>query len=292
MKRIIKNLNSIWNKFKSSNKDFWEDIEEQLISSDISVNTAMMLVENVREKAYQENINEKRDLVDIFKNEIYKILDDSGDDILNITDSPSAIMLVGVNGVGKTSSAAKLAKMLKDSGKKIIFAAADTFRAAAVEQLTHFSKMLDIDIVYHQRYSDPGAVVYDSIQKAKAKGIDNIIIDTAGRMQTSYNLMGELKKINKVIEKNLGKKPDEILMIIDATTGQNAKSQIEIFNQSIDITGIILTKIDSMAKGGMILTIKNDYGIPIKLYTHGEKIGDIKRFDPRRYVDQLFDEND
>jgi len=198
-------------------------------------------------------------------------------------------MMVGVNGVGKTSTAAKLANMLKKEKKKILFAAADTFRSAAVEQLDHFSKILNIDMVHHQRYSDPGAVVYDSIEKAKAKGFDVIIIDTAGRMQTSYNLMGELKKISKVVEKNLGRKPDEILMVIDSTTGQNAKAQIDVFSGAIEITGVILTKIDSTAKGGIIMTIKNDFGIPIKFYTDGENIDDIKKFDPDRYIRLLFD---
>jgi fused signal recognition particle receptor len=250
-----------------------------------------LLVDKVKERSYKENITDKERLLDIFKEEIKNILGENKNEII-LDNKPSIIMMVGVNGVGKTSASAKLANMLKKEGRSVLFAAADTFRSAAVEQLSHFADMLGIELIHHQRYSDPGAVVYDSIQKAKAKDLDTIIIDTAGRIQTSYNLMGELKKINKVVEKNIGRKTDEILMVLDSNTGQNARSQVEIFNEAIELTGIVLTKIDSTAKGGIVLTIKNDYNIPVKFFTHGEDIEDIKIFDPDYYVKMLFGEGE
>lgn len=193
---------------------------------------------------------------------------------------PTVYMIVGVNGVGKTSAIAKLANMFKSQGKKVMLAAADTYRSAAVEQLGHFADMLGIDMVNHQRNADPGAVVYDTLESALAKKADIVIIDTAGRMQTSYNLMQELKKIKNVVNKRLGRMPDEVLLAIDSTTGQNARSQAEILSGAMDVSGIILTKTDGTSKGGIVLTIKNDLGIPVKVITKGEKIGDIEFFDP------------
>ena len=166
--------------------------------------------------------------------------------------------------------------------------AADTYRSAATEQLQHYADKLDMDIVFHQKFSDPGAVVYDSIEKAKAKGIDLVIIDTAGRMQTSRNLMSELSKVKKVINGRINRDVDEILLVIDSTTGQNAKSQAEIFNSSLGLTGIILTKLDSTSKGGIVLTIKNDLGIPVRMIGHGEKLKDIYYFDPSKFAESLF----
>jgi len=195
---------------------------------------------------------------------------------------------VGVNGTGKTSSVAKLASMFKKDGKKVLLSAADTYRAAAVEQLQHYAEKLNLDIVYHQKFSDPGAVVYDSIEKAKAKGIDIVLIDTAGRMQTSHNLMEELKKIKKVISGRINRDADEILLVIDSTTGQNAKKQVELFNKSLNLTGIILTKTDSTSKGGIVITIKNDLKVPVKLITSGEKLDDMSYFDAVKFTDLLF----
>ena len=190
--------------------------------------------------------------------------------------------------MGKTTAIAKLANMFKKNGKKVLISAADTYRSAAVEQIQYYAEKLGMDMVYHQKFSDPGAVVYDSVEKAKARGTDLVIIDTAGRMQTSYNLMEELKKIKKVICRRIDREVDEILLVVDSTTGQNARNQAELFNNSLNLTGIILTKTDSTSKGGIVITIKNDLNIPIKLVTNGEKLEDMCYFDPVRFTELIF----
>ena len=289
MKKIFKNINMIWARFKGTGDQFWDELEEQLISSDISINTAGRILDNVKNASYETGITSLEGLKDLLKAEIIKILDGQSAEQLEISQQPPTVYLVvGVNGVGKTSAIAKMANMYKKQGKKIIFAAADTYRSAAVEQLTHFADILDIDVVNHQRNADPGAVVYDSLEKAIAKNADMVIIDTAGRMQTSYNLMEELKKIKRVVFKRLGRDPDEVLLVIDSTTGQNARSQAEIFLEAMDISGIILTKTDGTSRGGIVLTIKNDLGIPVKLVTEGEKLESIYYFDPVKFTDMIF----
>ena len=288
MKRIFKNLNLIWNRFRKPGEEFWEEIEEELVSSDVSINTAGRIINSLKEKAFQEKISGIEDIKRSLKQELMEILqNDSGPGLAASDSPPTVYMIVGVNGVGKTSAIAKLANMLRKQGKKIMLAAADTYRAAAVEQLGHFADMLGIDMVSHQRDADPGAVVYDSLASALARDVDILIIDTAGRMQTSYNLMQELKKIKKVVEKRLGRVPDEVLLVIDSTTGQNARNQAEVFTEAMDISGIILTKTDGTSRGGIVLTIKNDLGIPVKIITKGEKIDDIEFFDPESFSDSM-----
>ena len=289
MRKIFKNIGKIWNKFKSSDIEFWDELEEQLILSDVSINTTDRILESVKNNSYEKNIKDLEGIKDLLKSEIIEILDSKSVEELQVSSEPPTVFLVvGVNGVGKTSAIAKMASMYKKKGKKIILAAADTYRSAAVEQLTHFADMLNIDIVNHQRNADPGAVVYDSLEKAIAKNADMVIIDTAGRMQTSFNLMEELKKIKRVVNKRLGRDPDEILLAIDSTTGQNARSQAEIFLEAMDISGIILTKTDGTSRGGIVLTIKNDLGIPVKIVTNGEKLENIYFFDPVKFTDMIF----
>ena len=289
MRKIFKNIGKIWNKFKSSDDEFWDELEEQLILSDVSINTADRILESVKNNSYEKNIKDLEGIKDLLKSEIIEILDSKSVEELQVSSEPPTVFLVvGVNGVGKTSAIAKMASMYKKKGKKVILAAADTYRSAAVEQLTHFADMLNIDIVNHQRNADPGAVVYDSLEKAIAKNADMVIIDTAGRMQTSFNLMEELKKIKRVVNKRLGRGPDEILLAIDSTTGQNARSQAEIFLEAMDISGIILTKTDGTSRGGIVLTIKNDLGIPVKIVTNGEKLENIYFFDPVKFTDMIF----
>ena len=289
MKKIFKNITKIWNKFKSSGDEFWDELEEQLILSDVSINTTDRILDSVKNTSYEKSIKDIEGIKELLKAEIIKILDGSAVERLNISaEPPTVYLVVGVNGVGKTSAIAKMANMYKNQGKKIILAAADTYRSAAVEQLTYFADMLDIDIVNHQRNADPGAVVYDCLEKAIAKNADMVIIDTAGRMQTSYNLMEELKKIKRVVGKRLGRSPDEVLLAIDSTTGQNARSQAEIFSEAMDISGIILTKTDGTSRGGIVLTIKNDLGVPVKIVTNGEKLEDIYYFDPVKFTDMIF----
>lgn len=289
MQKLIKNLSYIWNKFKNERKSFWDELEEQMVISDISINTASRILEEVKDYVYRENINNLEKVRFSLKQQIIEILKSNGDSKLNISSRPPTVFLiVGVNGVGKTTAIAKLANMFKKNGKKVLISAADTYRSAAVEQIQYYAEKLGIDMVYHQKFSDPGAVVYDSVEKAKARGTDLVIIDTAGRMQTSYNLMEELKKIKKVICRGIDREVDEILLVVDSTTGQNARNQAELFNNSLNLTGIILTKTDSTSKGGIVITIKNDLNIPIKLVTNGEKLEDIRYFDPIRFTELIF----
>lgn len=289
MQKLIKNLRYIWNKFKNDPKSFWDELEEQMVTSDISINTATRILEEVKEYVYRENINNLEKVKSSLKQQIIEILKSDGDSKLNISSRPPTVFLiVGVNGVGKTTAIAKLANMFKKNGKKVLISAADTYRSAAVEQIQYYAEKLGMDMVYHQKFSDPGAVVYDSIEKAKARGTDLVIIDTAGRMQTSYNLMEELKKIKKVICRRIDRGVDEILLVVDSTTGQNARNQAELFNNSLNLTGIILTKTDSTSKGGIVITIKNDLNITIKLVTNGEKLEDICYFDLVKFTELIF----
>jgi len=291
MQKLIKNLNLIWNKFRKTNQDFWEEIEEQFILNDVSSATTSDIIEEVKKTALMENINDIEKIKNLLKEKIKNILTPQAGKcpvepvFLN---TPAVWMLVGVNGVGKTSTIAKLANYFKNSGKSVLLTAADTFRAAAYEQINHFAEILNIPIVHHQRHSDPGAVVYDSIEKALAKNIDIVLIDTAGRMHTSYNLMEELKKIKKVINKKISRDPDEILIVIDSTTGQNAKTQVAVFNEALSLTGIILTKTDGTSKGGVVLTVENEMEIPVKFITSGEKLENISLFDPAGFTEMLF----
>ena len=292
MQRLFKNLNLIWNKFKKSNDSFWDEVEEQLILNDVGASTAIDIIVYTREHSFKENINDIELIKEFLKEKIIKILDNNsspGSSIVKFSNEiPTIWMMVGVNGVGKTSTIAKIANLFKNQSKSILLTAADTYRAAAFEQIDHYAKLLNIEIVHHLRYSDPGAVVYDSIEKAIAKKIDLVLIDTAGRMHTAYNLMEELKKIKKVIYKKLAREADEILMVIDSTTGQNAKIQTAAFNEAVGLTGIVLTKTDGTSRGGIVLTIKNELNIPIKFITSGEKINNIDFFNPVKFTEMLF----
>jgi len=291
MFKLVNNLTYLWNKFKGGNNiEFWDNLEEELILDNVSVDTTNFIIQEVKDYCLKNNINNLDEVKELIKERVKKIL--GHEDHLNINNEdkkPFIILVVGVNGVGKTSSIAKLAMMLQKDGKSILIAAADTYRAAAIEQIQFFGEKLNIEVLHHQRNSDPGAVVYDSIDRAYARDIDVVIIDTAGRMQTSSNLLDELKKIQRIINKKTGRDPDEILLVVDSNTGQNAKSQAEIFNKALGITGIILTKADSTSKGGIVLTIKNDLNIPVRFITFGEKIDDISYFNPEKFVDLLIE---
>lgn len=294
MKQLIKNLNFIWNKFKKTNTEFWSEVEEQLILNDVSAQTADYIISDVREKAIKDNVSDLDSVRQMLKDKISSILKDSSPDNADkdkiekkSKDAPEIWMFVGINGVGKTSTVAKLANYFKNLGKSVLLTAADTFRSAAFEQIDYYAKLLELPIVHHQRYSDPGAVVYDSLEKAAAKKIDIVLIDTAGRMHTAYNLMEELKKIKKIINKKTGREPDEILMVIDSTTGQNARNQVAIFNEALDLTGLILTKTDGTSKGGIVITIRNELKLPVKFITTGEKIENLEIFDADKFSNIL-----
>ncbi len=289
MQKLIKNFNYFINKIKSNDQDVWDELEEQLVLSDVNAACAQKLISELKTEVYSEKISKDEDIKGLLKEKIEKILKTDNETRLKEAseNKPAVYLIVGVNGVGKTSTLAKLANMLQNKGKKVIIAAADTYRAAAIEQLKAYAQRLGIDMVSHQRDSDPGAVVYDSIEKAKAKDMDLVLVDTAGRMQTSYNLMEELKKVKRVVCKKNNRDPDEILMVIDSTTGQNAIHQATIFHKALDVTGIALTKTDGTSKGGILLSIKDELGLPIKIVTCGEKIEDISHFDPKHYVNML-----
>ncbi len=290
MFRLVKNLKYLWNKFKGNNAEFWENLEEELILNNVSVETTAKILKEIKEDSFKNDINDFEAIKNLLKDKLREILSEGSQwEICTDKKQPFIILVAGVNGVGKTSSIAKMAWLFKKEGKSVMIAAADTFRAAAIEQIQFFGEKFGIEVIHHQRNSDPGAVVFDTIDSAVAKKTDIVIIDTAGRMQTSSNLMDELKKIKRIINKKTGSDPDESLLAIDSNIGQNARSQAEIFHKALDLTGIILTKADSTSKGGIVLTIKNDLGIPVKFITFGEKIDDISYFNPEKFTDMLIE---
>jgi fused signal recognition particle receptor len=263
-----------------------EELEELLITADIGVHTAMDLIERISVKA--PKIATAEQLKEVLKAEIRSYLESHTPPPQTPQAKPHIIMIVGVNGVGKTTTIGKLAARYTAEGQKVLIAAADTFRAAAVEQLSIWATRAGAEIVRHKDQSDPAAVAYDGIEAALARGVDVVLVDTAGRLHTKVNLMEELKKIQRTIAKKLPEAPHEILLILDATTGQNAIAQAELFNQALGITGIALTKLDGTAKGGIVVSICNTLKIPLKYIGIGEQLEDLQDFDPRRYVDALF----
>ena len=271
-----------------------DELEELLISGDVGMETSISLVERVKERAKRENSGDNGGATGILKDELIKMLKVGPVDE-NITERasqhiPWVILVVGVNGSGKTTSIAKLAHNFKQDGTQVTLAAADTFRAAAIDQLQMWGNQLGIDVISHQSGADPGAVVFDTIQAAKNRGVEVVIADTAGRLHTKHNLMEELKKIKRVAQKADDTAPHEVLLVMDATTGQNGLSQAKHFTEAVDVTGIILTKLDSTAKGGIVLSICDQLKIPIKYIGTGEKVGDLVPFDATVFVDALMSE--
>ena len=263
-----------------------EDLEELLITADIGVQTTMDIIERLRKKA--PRISGPDDLKEILKDEIRSLMDVAAAAAERPVSTPHVIMVIGVNGVGKTTTIGKLAAKANAAGQKVLIAAADTFRAAAIEQLTIWAQRAEADIVRHRENSDPAAVAYDSVEAAIARGVDLVIIDTAGRLHTKVNLMEELKKIKRSVSKKLAAAPHETLLVLDATTGQNALSQAKLFNEAMDITGLALTKLDGTAKGGIVVAISSNLNIPLQYIGVGEQIDDLQDFDPERFVDALF----
>lgn len=265
-----------------------DDIEEILITSDMGAEATEEIVSLLKEKVRSGTLKTPDDLKVYLKDQMSRLLGKK-QPLLLFGDRPFVILTVGVNGVGKTTTIGKLASRFVSEGNTVMLAAADTFRAAAIEQLEIWAKRSGAEIVKHKSGSDPAAVAFDAIEAAKARGIDVVIIDTAGRLHTKGHLMEELKKIHRVIKKSIPDAPQEILLIVDATTGQNALRQAHIFNEAIGITGIALTKLDGTAKGGIIFAIKKELGIPVRLIGVGEGIDDLKDFDPEEFVQALFD---
>lgn len=285
---IVSGIDSIFNGFTSIDDDFYDEIEEILVMGDLGINATTSIIENLKQKVKEKNIKApaecKQLLIDSIKAEM-----NVGETAYEFENRQSVVLVIGVNGVGKTTSVGKLAGKLKDQGKKVILAAADTFRAAAGEQLTEWAKRADVDIIGGQEGSDPASVVYDAIASAKAKHADVLLCDTAGRLHNKKNLMSELGKINRIIEREYPEAYRETLVVLDGTTGQNALAQAKQFKEVADITGIILTKLDGTAKGGIAVAIQSELDIPVKYIGVGETIDDLSKFDSNAFVNALFD---
>ena len=273
----------------SIDEDMLDELEEILITSDIGMDTTVNIMERLREKIKTERISEPEAVKGALAEVIAGIMN-KGDRQALTEETPLVILVTGINGGGKTTSIAKLGYRLKIRGKTVMFAAADTFRAAAAEQLSLWGERTGIPVVRHAEGADPSAVIFDAIQSAKARGIDVLICDTAGRLQTSKNLMKELEKMNRVISREYGEAARETLLVLDATTGKNAISQAKEFNEAAEITGIILTKLDGTARGGIAVTVTDEFDIPIKFIGVGEKMEDLKVFDPEEFAGGIFDE--
>lgn len=287
---IVSGIDSIFSGFSSIDEDFYEEIEEILIMGDIGINTTSKIIEELKQKVKEQKIKDpvecKQLLIDSIKNQMH--VDECA---YEFEHRKSIVLVIGVNGVGKTTSVGKLAGQLKNDGKKVVLAAADTFRAAAIEQLTEWSHRANVDIISQQEGSDPAAVIYDAIAAAKARKADVLLCDTAGRLHNKKNLMEELKKIDRIIEKEYSDAYRENLVVLDGTTGQNALAQARQFMEATNITGIILTKLDGTAKGGIAVAIQSELGIPVKYVGIGEQIDDLQKFDADAFVDALFTEN-
>lgn len=285
---IVRGIDSVFSGFSKIDDDFYEEIEEILIMGDIGVSTTMEIMDNLKAKVKENHIKEPEACKELLIATIKEQMD-LGENAYEFERKKSIVLVIGVNGVGKTTSIGKLAAQLKAQGKKVLLAAADTFRAAAIEQLTEWAVRSGVDIISQNEGSDPAAVIYDAISAGRARNADVIICDTAGRLHNKKNLMNELNKINRIIDKEMPEAYRENLIVLDSTTGQNALSQLKEFKEVSDITGIILTKMDGTAKGGIAVAIQAEYGVPVKYIGVGEKIDDLQKFDSAEFVNALFD---
>ena len=284
---MVKHVEGLINSFTKIDEEFFEELEETLIMSDVGVATSVKICEKLREKVKETGTTDPAMIKGMMKEIVSQML--TGGEELKITTKPSIILVIGVNGVGKTTTIGKLSASLKAQGKKVILGAADTFRAAAIEQLEIWSERAGVELVKHKEGADPAAVVFDTINAGKSRGCDVIICDTAGRLHNKKNLMDELAKISRVINREMDGCDQEILLVLDATTGQNAVNQAKQFKEAAGITGIILTKLDGTAKGGIVIAIKDELGLPVKYIGVGEQLDDLQPFDPQMFADVLFD---
>ena len=279
-------INEVFSNFRKVDEEFLEELEEVLIMSDMGVDTSVKIVDNLRKRIRKDNIKEEEEVKEALRDEIKKIFDEV-DNSLNLNTKPSVILVVGVNGVGKTTSIGKIANKLKNDGKKIVIAAADTFRAAAVEQLEVWAKRSGSELVKKEEGHDPASVVYEAIKRTKEMDADVLIVDTAGRLHNKKYLMDELHKIKKVINKEMGDLSQEVLLVLDATTGQNAINQVKAFKQETDVTGLVLTKLDGSSKGGVVVGIVEENKIPVKFIGVGEQIDDMEVFNSQEFLDAI-----
>ena len=285
---LTKILNNIFQSNEVADEAFYEELEEAMILSDVSYSSCMRIIDAVKREANQRGVNLTRDVQKILKDYILDLMMVE-EGYYAFEQEKSIISVIGVNGVGKTTSIGKLAYHLKKKGKKVILAAADTFRAGAIEQLVEWGNRVGVDVIHQKEGSDPAAVVFDALQSFKAKNADVLIIDTAGRLHNKKNLMQELGKINRIIDREFAEGYRETLVVLDATTGQNAMSQAKLFKECSQVTGVILSKMDSTAKGGMALSIQAELSLPVKYMGTGEKVENLQRFDAKRYVEDIFD---
>ena len=284
---IVSGIDSIFSGFSSIDEDFYEELEEILIMGDLGVHATTEILENLRAKVKEQHIKEPAQCKELLISSIKEQMD-VGETAYQFEHETSVVLVIGVNGVGKTTSIGKLAGKLKDQGKRVVIAAADTFRAAAGEQLNEWANRAGVDMIGGQEGADPAAVVYDAVQAAKARNADVLLCDTAGRLHNKKNLMEELKKIHRVLEKEYPEAFRETLVVLDGTTGQNALAQAKQFSEVADISGIILTKMDGTAKGGIAVAIQSELGIPVKYIGVGETIDDLQKFDSEQFVNALF----
>ena len=286
-KGITERIDQVMVSFGKVDEELFEELEEVLVTADLGVDTAIRIIDDTRSKVKERKITDPLEIKELIKESLVGILGEETQE-LDIEPSPAVIMVIGVNGVGKTTSIGKIAYTLKKQGKKVMLAAADTFRAAAIDQLEVWANRVGVELIRQQEGSDPAAVVYDAIQAAKARKADVLICDTAGRLHTKKNLMEELRKVSRIIDREMPDAKRENLLVLDATTGQNAVSQARTFSEVTDISGIVLTKLDGTAKGGIIIAIKADLGLPVKLIGVGEQIDDLQPFNAKDFVEALF----
>lgn len=289
-KAFVAGIDAIFGSYRDVGEELFEELEELLVCSDIGAETAMEVLDVLRDKIHDERITDPEDA----KNALFEILREmigDGEEIAYEKGQMTVILVIGVNGVGKTTSIAKMAYDIKKSGKKVLLAAADTFRAAAIDQLAVWADRAGVELISQSEGSDPAAVVYDAAAAAKKRGTDVLIIDTAGRLHNKKNLMNELEKINRVVSRELPDAIRETLLVLDATTGQNAIIQAKEFKNAADITGLVLTKLDGTAKGGIVISIKKELGIPVKFVGVGEKIDDLQAFNADEFIGALFEKN-
>jgi fused signal recognition particle receptor len=284
---VFARIDSMLSAFTKIDDDLFDELEEILIMADVGIGTTEVIMENLKKTVRNEGIKDPLQIKELLKAQLVQILE-SDDNSLNIENTPAVIVVLGVNGVGKTTTIGKIASMLKNEGKKVLLAAGDTFRAAAIEQLDVWAKRVGVDIIANKEGADPASVVYDALQAAKSRKMDVVICDTAGRLHTKKNLMEELKKIMRIIRRELPESSNETLLVLDATTGQNAVMQAETFNVAIGVSGLVLTKLDGTAKGGVVASIRSRFNIPIKFIGVGENIDDLQPFNAKNFVDALF----
>lgn len=284
---VVSGIENVFLGYEVIDEDFYEELEETLIMGDIGIRASTDIIEELRKRVKEEHLNSPSQCKDVLIDTIKRRMD-LGENAYEFENRKSVVFVIGVNGVGKTTSVGKLASQLKKEGKKVLVVAADTFRAAAIEQLEEWTKRAGVDIIAQNEGSDPGAVVFDACKAAMARNTDVMIVDTAGRLHNKKNLMEELKKINKIIEREYPDAYRETLVVLDGTTGQNALEQARVFNEAANITGIILTKLDGSAKGGIAVAIQAELSIPVKYIGVGEKIDDLHKFDSQEFVDALF----